>query len=274
MPEEKTVEKVAGVAADALLDAAVSNNKKTSWKEEGLGLLNAFAVALLIKTFIYQPFVIPSESMYPTLIVGDFLVANKFTYGYSNRSLPFSPNLIENRLFQGELKRGDVVVFHNPKHRDENNNLEPLDYIKRLVGLPGDKIQMINGVLHINKQPVNLEKREDYHMVDTKGRFQVSSQYEETLPNGVKHMILKAAPMGRGWLDNTEEFTVPEGHYFMMGDNRDNSKDSRVMDAVGFVPAKEVIGRADMVIMCHLGKLFKPWTWLNIRFDRWPHLIK
>lgn len=259
--------------AEFLEDKSVLRSKVVN---EVKGFANALLIALFIRTFLYQPFMIPSESMYPTLEVGDFLLVNKFTYGYGNKSfpIPFDHNFAVNRILPGELKRGDVVVFHNAKHRDANNKLEPLDYIKRLVGLPGDRLQMIQGVLHINGEPVKLEQIADYQMVDTKGRFQVSSQYIETLPNGVKHPILKSMPQGQGWLDNTEEFVVPEGHYFMMGDNRDNSKDSRVLSAVGYIPYKEIIGRADVVVMCHLGEKWKPWTWLNIRFDRGLHIIR
>jgi signal peptidase I len=241
--------------------------------KEAISLLNALLVALFIRTFLYQPFVIPSESMYPTLMVGDFLFVNKFVYGYSNRTFPLAPNIIENRIFEGPLKRGDVIVFHNPKHTNEKRQPDPVDYIKRLVGLPGDRIQMRNGVLHINDEPVKLEQIEDYQMVDSKGNFRVIPQYIETLPNGIKHPILKSSPMGRGWLDNTEEYIVPEGHYFGMGDNRDDSQDSRVLKAVGYIPAKNIIGRADLIFLSHLGDLWKPWTWLNIRYDRWPHLI-
>lgn len=262
-----------------MITQKVSENQKTGWQQTALwheikGFLNALVVALVIRTFLYQPFLIPSESMYPTLMIGDFLIVNKFVYGYCNHTFPLSPPVIDNRIFAGDLKRGDVVVFHNPKHKDHDGNAEPLDYIKRLIGLPGDRVQVIEGILHINGEAVKLEKIDDYQMIDGEGRFQVHPQYLETLPNGVKHHILKALPMGSGGLDNTPEFLVPQGHYFMMGDNRDNSKDSRVMDAVGFVPAKEVIGRADVVLMSHLGKLFKPWTWFNIRYDRWPHLIQ
>ncbi len=256
------------------LSASHEKSFKDTVIAEIKGLFYALCVALVIRTFLYQPFIIPSESMYPTLMIGDFLFVNKFAYGYSNQSFPFAPNMIENRIMQKELKRGDVVVFNNPLHKDELNKPDPLDYIKRLIGLPGDKLQMIEGVLHINGEPVQLEQLKDYQYTDSKGRFHIVPHYIETLPNGVKHSILKAAPMGRGWLDNTQEYIVPEGHYFLMGDNRDNSKDSRVIDAVGYVPAKNVIGRADFILLSHLGKLFKPWTWLNIRFDRGPHIIR
>lgn len=267
------------VSADSLLSA--DKNAELTWQQtlmrEAIGFGHALFVALLLRTFLYQPFIIPSESMYPTLEVGDFIFVNKFVYGYSNRSFSlfsWTPNLVENRVLKNnDLKRGDVVVFHNPKHTNEQGKPDPIDYIKRLIGVPGDRVQMIDGVLHINGEAAKIEQMDDYQMIDAKDRFQISAQYMETLPGGVKHRILKSIPMGRGWLDNTEEYVVPAGHYFFMGDNRDNSKDSRVLDAVGYIPEKDIIGRADMVLLTHRGHLMQPWTWLNLRFDRPPHFI-
>lgn len=247
---------------------------KEDWIKETKGFAIAFAIAMFIRTFLYQPFMIPSESMYPTLIVGDFIFVNKFTYGFSNQSLPLAPNLIQkDRVFKGELKRGDVVVFHNPNHINEKRQVEAVDYIKRLVGLPGDRLQMINGVLHINGKTVELERIKDYDMHHVDGKNEVIPQYMETLPNGVKHPILKIQDFGKGWLDNTEEFIVPQDHFFMMGDNRDNSTDSRV-NKVGFIPLKRIVGRADLILLSHIGTLVKPWTWLNLRFNRFPHIIR
>ncbi|MBA4249836.1 MAG: signal peptidase I [Candidatus Puniceispirillum sp.] len=247
---------------------------KAEWIKETKGFAIAFAVAMLIRTFFYQPFMIPSESMYPTLVVGDFIFVNKFTYGFSNQSLPLSPNVIQkDRIFEGELKRGDVVVFHNPNHLNEKRQVEAVDYIKRLIGLPGDRIQMINGILHINGKEVPLERGKDYDMRHVDGRNEVIPYYIETLPNGVKHPILKIQDFGNGSLDNTQEFTVPKDHFFMMGDNRDNSTDSRDKK-VGFIPLKRIVGRADLILLSHIGTLIKPWTWLNLRLDRFPHLIR
>ena len=243
-------------------------------KAELKSLAHAFIIVMVVRTFFYQPFIIPSESMYPTLMIGDFLFVSKLAYGYSNRTFPFAPPLIQDRLFAAPPKRGDVVVFHNPKHLNELSKPEPLDYIKRLIGLPGDTVQVINGIVHINDKAAKLERVDDYEMVDGKGRFQIVPRYIETLPNGVKHPILKAKPFGSGWLDNTEVFKVPPGHYFMMGDNRDNSADSRVTKAVGFIPSNQIIGRADCIIASNTGSLWKPWTWLNFRWERWPHLIR
>ncbi|RZI45286.1 signal peptidase I [Candidatus Finniella inopinata] len=241
---------------------------KANLKKEVRGLSWAFLIAMIIRTFIYQPFNIPSGSMIPTLLIGDYLFVNKFCYGYSRHSLPFGVKLFSGRLMHNEPLRGDVVVFFNPKH-------DNLDYIKRLVGLPGDRIQAIKGVLHINGSAVKLEQIEDYHTVNDKGQLEVIPQYIETLPNGVKHPILKKFPFGQGRLDNTEEFTVPEGHYFMMGDNRDNSQDSRVPNAVGYVPAENIIGRAEVLFFSTEAKWYAPLDWpFGLRYNRLAQLIR
>lgn len=236
-------------------------------KKEARGLVWAFTIAMIIRTFMYQPFNIPSGSMIPTLLVGDYLFVNKFCYGFSRRSFPFGLKLFSGRIAHKEPKLGDVVVFFNPKH-------DNLDYIKRLVGLPGDRVQVIKGVLHINGQSVQLERIEDYHMIDDKGHLRVIPQYIETLPNGVKHRILKAYPFGKGRLDNTEEFVIPAGHYFMMGDNRDNSSDSRVSLTVGFIPSENIIGRAEILFFSTEAKWYEPWNWpFGLRYDRLAQII-
>lgn len=235
---------------------------------ETKGFFNAFVVAMIIRTFLFQPFSIPSGSMYPTLMVGDFLFVSKFCYGYCDHTFPFAPKVIESRVWSTEPKQGDVVVFNNPK--DEGK-----DYIKRLIGKPGDRIQVKGGIVHINGMPVKLEKVEDYHMVDEEGRFLVMPQYMETLPNGVRHPILKGKPMGEGRLDNTEEFLVPAGHYFMMGDNRDNSSDSRVQTMVGYIPEKNLIGRAEILFFSTSAKWYEPWNWpFALRFKRLLNFIR
>lgn len=214
------------------------------------GLLLALVVALSIRSFLYQPFVIPSGSMYPTLMVGDFPVVNKYIYGYSRRSFPFHLPLFEGRLMEGMPNQGDIVVFTNPKSPD-------LDYIKRCVGLPGDTIQMIKGILHINGVPVKIEEAGTYTMTNQLGEIEVLKKYKEILPQGKEHFILKKHDFGKGRLDNTEKYVVPAGHYFMMGDNRDNSSDSRVMDNVGYVPSEYLIGRADFLMFSSEAKLFR-----------------
>jgi len=249
-------------------DDKIFGVNKVKLKKETGGLAWAFLVAMVIRTFIYQPFNIPSGSMIPTLLIGDYLFVNKYCYGYSRHSLPFGLNVFSGRVLEKAPQRGDVVVFFNPKHDD-------LDYIKRCVGLPGDRIQVTKGVLHINGEAVKLEKIQDYHSVDDKGQLQVIPQYIETLPNGVAHPILKAKPFGMGRLDNTEEFVVPEGHYFMMGDNRDNSQDSRVQDRVGYVPAEHIIGRAEVLFFSTEAKWYAPLDWpFGLRYNRLAQIIR
>ncbi|MCA0257214.1 MAG: signal peptidase I [Proteobacteria bacterium] len=223
-------------------------------------IIQALLLAVVIRTVLFQPFTIPSGSMMPTLLVGDYLFVNKFAYGYSKFSLPFSPNLFSGRILASEPKRGDIVVFRLPSDTS-------IDYIKRVVGLPGDRIQVTNGVLSING--VAVPKVED-------GKFTSDYSkepgidipvYRETFDNGVTFDTLDETPVSPG--DNTREFIVPEGHYFMMGDNRDNSLDSRF--TVGFVPAENLIGRAS-VIFFSLGNdtsFREVWKWpSNMRWDR------
>jgi signal peptidase I len=223
-------------------------------------IVQALLLAMVIRTVLFQPFTIPSGSMMPTLLVGDYLFVNKFSYGYSKYSLPFSPNLFSGRIFASEPERGDIIVFRLPPNPE-------VDYIKRLVGLPGDRIQVTNGVLFINGKPVPKQPdgtfTSDYRL-DPGSDVPV---FRETLDNGVTYDTLDQVQDSRG--DNTREFVVPEGHYFFMGDNRDNSLDSRF--DVGFVPAENLIGRAS-VIFFSLGNdtSFREfWKWpANMRWDR------
>ena len=210
------------------------------WKEVK-GIIQALVLVLLIRTFLYQAFTIPTGSMIPTLLVGDFLFVNKFCYGYGDHSLPLAPPVITNRVgFKGRPERGDIVVFFNRKS-------DQLDYIKRCIGLPGDTVQMINGILYINEKPAPVVRDGEHHVVDEDGRLIVLEKYIETLPNGVKHPILKQFSFGQAPLDNTPKYIVPKGCYFMMGDNRDRSADSRVMEKVGFVEERDLMGRADVI---------------------------
>ena len=222
-------------------------------------VIYAVLIAMVVRTLAYEPFNIPSKSMVPTLLVGDYLFVSKFSYGYSRYSLPFSLPLIEGRVWQEEPERGDVIVFKLPKDNET-------DYIKRVIGLPGDTIQVIGGILHINGTAVQRERIMDYVDEDNNRTY---LQYIETLPNGVRHHILEESD--RGGLDNTQAYKVPDGHYFMMGDNRDNSQDSRVLSAVGFVPAENLIGRADILFFSTNGsaRLWEPWKWWGAtRFER------
>jgi signal peptidase I len=192
----------------------------------------------LIRTLLFQPFNIPSGAMMPTLLVGDYLFVSKYAYGYSRYSFPFSPPLFGGRIFGSAPKRGDVVVFRLP--RDDK-----IDYIKRVVGLPGDKIQMIDGLLHINGEPVKRERAEDY--VDTEDRAGTKhiKRWKETLPNGASYYTLDL--VDNSFYDNTPAYTVPPDHFFMLGDNRDNSTDSRVLSQVGYVPIDNIVGRAAII---------------------------
>lgn len=222
----------------------------------------ALLIALFIRAFFFQPFNIPSGSMISTLLIGDYLFVSKYAYGYSRHSLPFSPNLFSGRIFAGAPERGDVVVFKTPADGRT-------DFIKRVVGLPGDRIQMVDGVLHINGSAVKRERIGEYLDRDRHGNVRRHTQYRETLPNGVSHNTLDSTPAGL--LDDTQEFRVPEGHYFMMGDNRDNSSDSRRINDVGYVPAENLVGRAEILFFSTDGsaRFWEIWNWPSAtRFER------
>ncbi|NIY74249.1 signal peptidase I [Thalassospira sp. HF15] len=200
----------------------------------------AILIALMVRTFAFEPFNIPSGSMIPTLLVGDYLFVSKFSYGYSKHSMPFSLPIIPGRVFESEPERGDVVVFKLPSDTSQ-------DYIKRVIGLPGDTVQVKEGRLYINNKMIERERIEDYILTDGGGRSAAVPQYIETLPNGRVHRILEMFG-DQGPSDNTEAFTVPDGHFFMMGDNRDNSADSRAFPSrFRFVPIENLVGRAEFL---------------------------
>jgi signal peptidase I len=231
--------------------------EKTQKKAGGLGetvsvILQALVLALIIRTFLFQPFSIPSGSMRPTLLEGDYLFVTKWAYGYSRYSLPFGPDLFSGRIWGSEPERGEVVVFKYPPNPS-------LDYIKRVIGLPGDVIQVRGGQLFINGVGVPREKVgqiDNPDITETEGPVDV---YRETLPNGVSYDTLDLTPNGIG--DDTREYVVPPGHYFMMGDNRDNSTDSRF--AVGFVPYDNLVGRANIIFFSIAGgsSPLEIWKW-------------
>ncbi|RVV97481.1 signal peptidase I [Mesobaculum littorinae] len=240
-------------------------------------IVYALLIAGIFRTLFFQPFWIPTGSMKDTLLVGDFLFVNKMAYGYSQYSCPFGLcSFIDDRWLGSEPERGDVVVFRHP--------VTGSDFIKRLIGLPGDEIQVQDGVLYINGEAAPQvpagEFVEEYAQQGSVGNLPqcanagvgiggdcIKERFRETLPNGVEHDVLN---IRQGPYDNTNVYTVPEGHYFFMGDNRDNSTDSRVSPnamGVGFVPEENLIGRADRVIFSSAGRrMLYFWTWRGDRF--------
>ena len=218
----------------------------------------AVLIALFIRTVFAEPFSIPSGSMIPTLLVGDYLFVSKMSYGYSKHSLPLSMPLIKERIFYTQPERGDVIVFKMPS---DNKT----DYIKRLIGLPGDKVQMKEGRLYINGERVERKSEGEYVMRDEAGKAMRFEKYTEILPNGVQHPILEVSDTGV--FDDTEEFTVPEDHFFMMGDNRDNSLDSRSVK-VGFVPKNNLVGKAKFLFFSHDDSV----AWWQIY--KWPMAVR
>ncbi len=226
------------------------NAKKGALRENLTTIVVAVLLALVFRSFVFEPFHIPSSSMKGGLLIGDYLFVSKYSYGYSRYSFPFGYAI---KYFDGRVgndarpERGDVVVFRVPKSPS-------VDYIKRVVGLPGDKIQMMDGVLYINGKPVPKKMIEDFFDTDSQKNI---PQYEETLPEGLKYNVLDEDRNGR--VDNTQVFTVPEKHYFMMGDNRDNSQDSRYQSDLGFIPEENLVGHARMIALSFGGGSFLRW---------------
>lgn len=235
---------------------------KSELRETVMVVIEALIIALVFRTFLYQPFSIPTASMQPTMMIGDYFLASKFTWGYDRHSFPFGQFIPWNgRLFGREPNRGDIAVFWNAPTSEE--------YVKRVIGLPGDKIQMIGGILNINGKPVKRVEIGKGTDTDSRGVTVPVTLYKETLPNGVVHTIQEISDDGP--LDNTGVYTVPPGHLFMMGDNRDRSQDSRVLSAVGYVPESNLIGKGEARFFSIKGDIppWQLWRWpSNLRPDR------
>lgn len=225
-------------------------------------IIYAVLIAGVIRTLAFEPFNIPSESMLPTLLVGDYLFVSKYAYGYSRHSLPWSPPLFSGRIADSTPERGDIAVFKLPRDN-------ATDYIKRIIGLPGDRIQMKEGRLYLNGELVVRTRIGDFAYADGFGNVYFVPQYEEKLPNGVTYKTLDL--LRNSAHDDTGEYLVPPGHYFTMGDNRDNSLDSRVETAVGLVPAENLVGRAEILFFSTDGsaRWWEVWNWpFAVRYSR------
>ncbi len=230
----------------------------TPWWSGNLATVGAaLLIAVVLKAFIFQPFTIPSSSMEPTLRTGDYLIVSKFSYGWSRHSLPFSPPLFYGRILGLQPKRGDVIVFKLP--RDQGRT----DYVKRLVGLPGDRVQVLHGAVYVNGHP--FAQAPGRALFDPEGLPRKVTEVRETNSTGKSYTIYREALDHQG--ENTDVYVAPPGQYFFMGDNRDNSLDSRWSGdiGVGFVPAENLVGRVEIVLASWRGgvSLFKPWTWVT-----------
>ena len=225
-------------------------------------LFYALIIAVIIRSFLIQPFYIPSSSMEPSLLVGDRLFVTKYSYGYSKHSFPFSPPIFSGRIISKEPSRGDVVVFKTPA---DNRT----DYVKRLIGLPGDKIQFIDSNLYLNNSEILKSKKTVNHLIYCGNQKIDVYNFEEVLPNGKKYntVYLKNFPF-----QNSDVFTVPEEHYFFLGDNRDCSKDSRFLTSVGYVHKDNLVGKAQLIFFSSdrsIGSIFSFWKWnKSVRFNR------
>ena len=228
-------------------------------------LIIALLCAGVIRSFLFEPFHIPSSSMKPNLLIGDYIFVSKYSYGYSRYSFPFGFNLFEGRFWKRtQPQRGDVVVFRLP-------NNPSINYIKRLIGLPGDQIKVEDGVLYINDEKVKKSYAGIFNDPDSGIEIKIE-KFSENLPEGKIITILDQTTSPQ---DNTGIYTVPAGHYFMMGDNRDNSQDSRFLDHVGYVPEENLVGRAEIIFFSSSKPIWKIWNWpSSLRFDRFMQKIE
>jgi signal peptidase I len=228
----------------------------------------ALIIAVVIRSLFFQPFYIPSSSMEPTLLIGDRIFVSKYAYGYSKHSFPFSPPLFQERFFKKKPNYGDLVVFKTPT---DNRT----DFIKRLIGMPGDKIQFINGKLFLNNNEIKRKKTNNIYEIRCGPLRPDVNSYEETLPNGKKYI---AVYYKKGTYMNSDEFEVPIDHYFFLGDNRDCSSDSRFLAGVGYVPNENLVGNAKIVFFSNdtvSGSVFKFWNWnQSLRIKRFFNLLK
>ena len=251
---------------DTKLDRSARRAQDGGFGEIVKVVVQALLIALVVRTFLFQPFNIPSGSLIPTLDIGDYLFVSKYSYGYSRYSFPLNPDLFSGRVLSSPPKRGDVAVFKFPRDTSK-------DYIKRVIGLPGDKIQLIDARLYINGQIVPREPTAKVKTRDQFGQETEVPTYLETLPGGVTHQIIQLEG-DKGLYSNTDVYTVPPGHYFMMGDNRDNSTDSRVspdQDGVGYVPLENFVGRAELIFFSldDSAPIWQVWRWpAAVRWDR------
>lgn len=244
-----------------MTEATDRKAKGSELRETIVVIIEALVIALVFRTFLYQPFSIPTASLQPTLMIGDYVVASKFTWGYGRYSFPLGLIPFSGQILGREPNVGDIAVFRPVPQTDP--------YIKRVIGLPGDRIQMVDGILNINGEPVERELVGRGTDTDSFGTSIPVLIYEETLPNGVTHLINEISDSMP--LDNTQEYVVPAGHYFMMGDNRDRSQDSRVLSAVGYVPAGNLIGKAEARFFSIEDNIppWQVWQWpTHVRWDR------
>jgi signal peptidase I len=256
----------AAIAAD---DAQKRGHEAAEWLEMGKSVLIALAIAMVVRVLLFQPFTIPSGSMEPTVLPGDYVIITKYSYGYSRFSMPFGPPLFHGRIFDRAPHRGDIIVFKLPR----NNHI---DYIKRLIGLPGDRIQVTAGVVYINGKPLPRQQLAPGEEIGPLGLTNPVERFLESMPGGRSYVTNAYGPDGEA--DNTGVYVVPPGHYFFMGDNRDNSSDSRFPEAigVGYVPEENLVGKAELVLLSwkQNASIFKPWTWiLDARPGRFFHVL-
>ncbi|SDG71117.1 signal peptidase I [Pelagibacterium luteolum] len=242
-------------------DAAKKKTGKGELRETIVIIVQALLIALVFRTFAFEPFSIPTASMQSNLLIGDYILSSKYSYGYSRYSLPYSEVPWNGRIFGSSPERGDVAVFRPVPQRD--------NYVKRVIGLPGDRIQMIDGTLNINGEEVPRELVGEDIDRDSSGLDLPVQLYRETLPNGVSYVVQEVSDNAQ--FDNTSVYTVPPGHYFMMGDNRDRSLDSRSLTAVGYVPFENFVGKAEWRFFSINDNIppWQIWRWPgNVRFDR------